>query len=396
MTVTLLQGDCLEVMKTLPDRSVQCCISSPPYFGLRDYGMDGQIGLEETPEAYVEKLVAVFREVRRVLKDDGTIFLNLGDSYAGSGGAGGDYSEGGLKEGQPKWKSNFEIDKSKRNSNRWGGGNIPSSGYLKPKDLIGIPWRVAFALQADGWWLRNDIIWAKPNPMPESVTDRCTRSHEYIFLLTKSARYFYDAEAIKELSTYGPGCGWDDAGHEIASKTADQKNPAFRAIQSTRNKRDVWTVTTKPYKGAHFATYPPDLIEPCILAGTSAKGECPHCGKAWIRMVEKDNPPTDGHTESAYPEGTTANRLAMKRQAARERGEEFTNRTTTIGWQPQCDCPEHEPVHQVVLDPFCGSGTTMEVAIRHNRDGIGIELNPKYIQLIKRRLKKVQPFLPMT
>ena len=247
---TIHVGDALDVLRTLPDESVQTCITSPPYFGLRDYGCDGQIGLESTPDAYVAKMVEVFREVRRVLRDDGTVWLNLGDSYAGAGYS-NHYNTGGAKDG----------------NGSPGRGAIDA---LKPKDLIGIPWRVAFALQADGWWLRQDIIWHKPNPMPESVRDRCTKSHEYIFLLSKSARYYYDHEAIKEPAldgakrfngspTYKAELGGIFAGKD--------STPA-----SDRNRRSVWTVSTKPYKGAHFAVYPPELIEPCVLAG-SAEGD---------------------------------------------------------------------------------------------------------------------------
>jgi DNA modification methylase len=253
----IYQGDCLDILPTLEPKSIQCCVTSPPYYGLRDYGCDGQIGLESTPEAYVEKLVAVFREVRRVLKDDGTLWLNLGDSYNGSGGAGGDYNDGGLKEGQPKYP----------------GRNIHA---LKPKDLIGIPWRVAFALQADGWYLRQDIIWAKPNPMPESVTDRCTKSHEYIFLLTKSARYYYDNEAVQELSVSESGtAGSWDGNRDFGlpnGHTRFAKPNLGGSIDGKRNKRSVWNVTTKPYKEAHFATFPEEIPRTCILAG-SKKGD---------------------------------------------------------------------------------------------------------------------------
>jgi DNA modification methylase len=252
----ILHGDCLAMLKTLPDESVNCCVTSPPYWGLRDYGVEGQIGLEATPELYTAKLVTVFREVRRVLKADGTLWLNLGDSYAGSWGA----------------MSHSLEDKAKRT-----GSNVrpvtsrPMQG-IKPKDLVGIPWRVAFALQADGWYLRSDIIWAKPNPMPESVTDRPTKAHEYIFLMSKSDRYWYDHEAVLEpftndwLSTRKP--------YQIKGNTDrnDGGQPPQSANENGRNKRSVWTVTTQPYPDAHFATFPPKLIEPCILAGCPPGG----------------------------------------------------------------------------------------------------------------------------
>jgi len=262
----VIVGDCIAGMQTLEAGSVHTCVTSPPYFGLRDYQMDGQIGLEDTPEAYVARLVAVFREVRRVLRDDGTVWLNLGDSYAQQGGRG----EQGATSAR-KGRSNVHAQE-KQASTR------PPEG-LKPKDLIGIPWRVAFALQADGWYLRQDIIWSKPNPMPESVKDRCTKAHEYIFLLSKGPRYYFDSEAMKEPAT--------NAGKRVSlgAKSFSKGQAAGAGIEASgnglaehydvlagRNRRSVWTVTTKPYKGAHFATFPPDLIEPCILAGCPPGG----------------------------------------------------------------------------------------------------------------------------
>lgn len=254
-------GDCLESMKKLPDGCINTCVTSPPYFGLRDYGQDGQIGLEATPDEFVAALVAVFREVRRVLRDDGTLWLNLGDSYAGSGkgrNADGSHQEGG-KQGTSRGTIDGKLIKT----------HAPD---CKPKDLIGIPWRVAFALQADGWYLRQDIIWYKPNPMPESVRDRCTKSHEYIFMLSKSPRYYYDHKAIKEPAD--PANHRKSAGiRRTAPGSSDHGGRANgERSYETRNKRSVWSVTTRPYKGAHFATFPPDLIEPCILAG------CPEGG----------------------------------------------------------------------------------------------------------------------
>lgn len=314
----IIQGDALEVLKTLEDESVQTCVTSPPYFGLRDYGVKGQMGLEETPEAYVQGMVELFREVRRVLRDDGTLWLNLGDSYNSAG-------RGFEPNTLHKNRNNFINHKAKdRSVKRWGGGQNKVQG-LKPKDLIGIPWRVAFALQADGWYLRQDIIWAKPNPMPESVTDRCTKAHEYIFLLSKSSKYYFDHEEIKEPASNTSGFAkqrakgvntWD-YGRDGYNKTRIGGMSGKETFENNekRNRRSVWTVTTKPYKGAHFATFPPDLIEPCILAGA----------------------PQDG----------------------------------------------------VVLDPFMGSGTTAAVAKKHNRQYLGIELNPTYIELAQQRLKEV-------
>jgi len=301
----LIQGDCIEVLRGLEDESVQCVVTSPPYYGLRDYGVDGQIGLEQSPEEYVAKLVAVFREVKRVLRDDGTVWLNLGDSYAGSGRGNNPNGKQGTNHG-----TLFDPDNS---------GFVPNG--LKPKDLIGIPWRVAFALQADGWWLRSDIIWHKPNPMPESVTDRPTKSHEYMFLLTKSARYYYDGDAVKEpladstLADKRNGKGRlttsDNTKYDLPPYSW-YRNRKFTDPALGRNLRSVWTIPTQSYSGAHFATYPEKLVEPCIKAGTKAG--------------------------------------------------------------------------DVVLDPFCGSGTTGKVAVKLGRDFIGIELNPEYIELAKKRI----------
>lgn len=232
----IFQGDALDSLKTLPEQCVQTCITSPPYFGLRDYGVKGQIGLEETPEAYVQKLVELFREVRRVLRDDGTLWLNLGDSYAS-------FRDGKATPDTTRGTSTGTLVPKGSAKNRMASTFAGTS--IKHKDLIGIPWRVAFALQADGWYLRQDIIWSKPNPMPESVKDRCTKAHEYIFLLSKAPQYYFDHKAVEELSVDGSGM---------------------------RKRRSVWTVNTKPYKGAHFATFPFDLIEPCILAGAPKGG----------------------------------------------------------------------------------------------------------------------------
>jgi DNA modification methylase len=268
----IYQGDCLDILPTLEANTIQCCVTSPPYYGLRDYGVDGQIGLESTPEAYVEKLVAVFREVKRVLRDDGTLWLSLGDSYAGGGNYRGVDSEATLSA---KQRSNGGA----RGVSQLLGSAGKEIG-LAPKNLIGIPWRVAFALQSDGWYLRQDIIWHKPNPMPESVTDRCTKSHEYIFLLTKSARYFYDAAAVSEEATSNQGAGVIGRGGQSSAKAVGCNGRQPQQDHSgwmggdgeTRNRRSVWTITTKPYKEAHFATFPEEIPRTCILAG-SKKGD---------------------------------------------------------------------------------------------------------------------------
>lgn len=251
-------GDCRETMRRWAAHGIkaQTCVTSPPYFGLRDYGHDGQIGLEETPEQYIAAMVEVFRCVRDVLADDGTLWLNIGDSYAAAGGA--------QVQGTKQTKGS--------QAGAWNGETRKPPAGIKPKDLIGIPWMLAFALRADGWFLRQDIIWHKPNPMPESVRDRCTKAHEYIFLLSKSDRYFFDSEAMKE-----PAVSEKPAGkktHKYVG-TGDKKNATKEGLLKlsgveweTRNRRSVWTVATRPYKGAHFATFPPALIEPCILAGS--------------------------------------------------------------------------------------------------------------------------------
>lgn len=251
----IIIGDVRTALSEVPDKSVQTCVTSPPYWGLRDYGNDGQIGLEQSPEDYVTELVAVFREVKRVLKDDGTLWLNLGDSYSGSGkGPAGNLG-----------KTNNERDMEDTHS-----AIVPDG--LKPKDLVGIPWRVAFALQADGWYLRQDIIWAKPNPMPESVTDRCTKSHEYVFLLSKSRQYFYDNEAIKEPVVSDNGSSQIRFGGNKYGDSSDPKHATKSGNvwepSATRNKRDVWTISTQGYSGAHFAVMPEALVEPCVLAGS--------------------------------------------------------------------------------------------------------------------------------
>jgi DNA modification methylase len=281
-------GDCLEVLRTIPDGSARMCVTSPPYYGLRDYGVDGQIGLEATPDAFIAKMVEVFREVRRVLADDGTCWLNLGDSYAattkGSGGVG---KSGLMQDGR---SDNGRQSADQANARAKFDVRSFAAG-LASKQLLGIPWRVAFALQADGWFLRSDIIWHKPNPMPESVRDRPTKAHEYVFLLSKQPRYYYDAEAVREacISTHpagnrvtatkgriGSGGGWDA-----------KPNPAASIPESGRNARTVWTITPRPFKGAHFATFPAELAERCIKAG-SAEGDTvldPFAGAGTVGLV---------------------------------------------------------------------------------------------------------------
>jgi len=374
----IIQGDCLEELRKLPSEAVDCCITSPPYYGLRNYGCDGQIGLEESPEAYVSKLVEVFREVRRVLKKEGTLWLNLGDSYAGSSGC----HKGG-------------SEKANSNAGATNSYIMPKPG--KPKDLIGIPWMVAFALRADGWYLRQDIIWSKNNCMPESVTDRCTKSHEYLFLFAKSQRYYFDSEAIKEPSvTNDPRRPYTSRGAwEMDGRAPEQIHSGERRAGndfSKRNKRSVWQVNTVPYREAHFATFPEKLIEPCILAGTSERGVCPECGKSWIRQIEKtekkskDYDAYDGNGRfNSIPgnNGVNANRKAVDGGSSIARYD-----SKTIGWLPSCQC-SCDPVPGVVLDPFFGAGTTGLVAKKLGRHFVGIELNPEYISMAQKRIAAV-------
>jgi DNA modification methylase len=377
--LTIYQGDVRAVLPELASDSVDCIVTSPPYWGLRDYGSDGQIGLERTPEEYVANLVAVFRELRRVLKPSGTCWLNLGDSYAANGQPGqsnldvlGEQYRGGDHK-------RAEVEKPRK--------QLPTG--LKPKDLVGIPWRVAFALQADGWYLRSDIIWAKPNPMPESVTDRPTKAHEYLFLLTKSARYYYDADAVREANLTNlpvvdkPRSQNRQGVTPLAEREADGwgslgYNPAGR------NLRSVWTIATRPYPGAHFAVFPPELPERCIKAGSSERGVCPDCGKPWERMTEKGEP-----VQQHRAPGTQTKRTGNgKDSSVLETGMVWPRET--VGW---CrSCPEHVassiglvPEPAVVLDPFAGSGTTGMVANRLSRRAILIDLNGDYL---KQQLKR--------
>lgn len=372
-------GDSLTTLQQLPASSVHCCITSPPYWGLRDYGVGGQLGLEPTPEEYVDNLVDVFRGVRRVLRDDGTLWLNLGDSYAGSwGNQGRKKKRGGQRPVNGPMISPVHDGRYPDKGTKTG---TPPPG-LKNKDLMGMPWRVAFALQADGWYLRQDIIWHKPNPMPESCRDRCTKAHEYLFLLTKKPRYYYDHEAVKEPAVWQrknnpewqhqrsatnetKGCGNRNA-----------KSGGFTKWDSSqgRNRRSVWTITTKPYKGAHFATFPPALVEPCILAGTSEKGCCPECEAPWKRIVKRKAMEIR-RSKRTHSKGRTRSSGTMVKPPESE----------TVGWEPGCKCGA-PAVGCTVLDPFAGSGTVAQVAQQHGRNFVMIELNPEYVELMKKRL----------
>ena len=411
-TLKILQGDALEKLKELPDESVQCCVTSPPYWGLRDYGVEGQIGLEPTFDEFLARLVAVFNEVRRVLRKDGVAWINMGDSYSSVPG---------------KRKISDKIGE-KQSSNQ-GSSRVASVGvdFLKPKDLIGQPWRLAFALQAEGWYLRSDIIWHKPNPMPESVDDRPTKAHEYIFLLTKSPKYFYDAEAIMEScseSTHARvsqnvaaqiGSARANAGGKTngnmkavvrggvnpkaaANAEGSRQNESFSSAiclpVSKRNKRSVWTVPTASFSDAHFATFPPDLIRPCILAGTSGGGCCSKCGAPRKRIVELGEADREhqracgGDKNGEYHGQSTkdyANGKAQDASATKARILAGMRARITTGWESTCKCENSSIVPCTVLDPFGGSGTTGQVANELGRNAILIELNPAYIPLINRR-----------
>ena len=382
MRNVILAGDVLNRLKDVPDGIVQTVVTSPPYYGLRDYGVEGQIGLEETPDKYVAKMVEVFREVRRVLRDDGTVWLNIGDSYNGSGK---------VRNGDGTWNAGQGGSKQETNAGAIAGEVLTKNiEGLKPKDLIGIPWMLAFALRADGWYLRQEIIWEKPNPMPESVTDRCTKSHEHIFLLTKQPRYFYDKEAIAEESSQPDRKRNDKIGGEKGDKTHHSPGAQFEG-SVTRNKRDVWTITTKPYSGAHFATFPPEIPEICIKAGSSQHGECSKCGKPWERVMEKEKSFGSGSGKSGNP---ISGKNGDQMQGGGDTGDVHKGpilATVTTGWSPQCEC--NAPIiPQIVLDPFGGSGTTSIVARRLGRDFITVELNQKYIdEHIKPRLEETNP-----
>jgi DNA modification methylase len=382
MRLLLTQANALKI--PLADESVHCVVTSPPYWGLRDYGIGGQLGLEPTPEQYVANMVAVFREVRRVLRDDGTVWLNLGDSYAG-----------GVKGSGNRAEQDENFRNSKSYSNKGGLGYKQKLNYngLKPKDLCGIPWRVAFALQADGWWLRSDIIWSKPNPMPESVTDRPTKAHEYLFLLTKSARYYYDADAVREPHVSTPeryekeGSRFRDHGKYLDVIQGGKDTPFGNPLNPAgRNRRTVWHIATAPYSGAHFATYPPALVEPCIKAGTSERGVCPECGAPWERVVEKTKedvqtrPMEYGKTLEVLEAGDDRRVMPYMRT-----GEKFRWKVDTLGWQPTCE-HDAEPIPAIVFDPFAGSGTTLQVARALGRNGVGLDLSLEYLHLARQRL----------
>jgi len=493
--VQILVGDCREVLATLPAESIQCVVTSPPYWGLRDYGIVGQIGLEPTPALYVSNIVEVFRAVRRVLRGDGTVWLNLGSSYAfgdsspnrslrgaraydngdtaPQGSQDRDSSYPDLCDGcrvtlgahsvntarrppssscvdEPRVRDMSRLDSEQEAPRAWPlaapastmhgsssrrregcrhcancgaclavlrsfsrdaqacarrtggiddttamfspsvhhtGGTAPSSmawghyaSTLKPKDMVPIPWMVAMALQTDGWYLRADIIWAKPNPMPESLTDRPTKAHEYVFLLSKNERYFYDAEAIKEPYPENTNRHFRSGTRlngNIDNSAEDLRGAAWHGQPSTtRNRRSVWTIASEPYPEAHFATFPTDLVAPCILAGTSERGCCAQCGAPWGRVVERTAMVID-RSERTHAFGRTRASGTMLEPPS----------SITTGWRPSCACSA-AVVPCTVLDPFAGSGTALYVAKEYGRRAIGIDLNPAYGALAQARLRQ--------
>jgi DNA modification methylase len=379
----IFRGDWIECLQDVPSNSVQCCVTSPPYYGLRDYKVNGQLGLEKTPEEYVEKLATGLTEqVYRVLRHDGTLWLNLGDVSASAAA---------------KWGGNPGGYPCKQDTNRGSKrrAKIDLPDHIGHKEILGIPWQVAFALQKRGWYLRTDIIWSKPNPMPESCVDRPTKSHEYIFLLTKGPHYFYDHVAIMEPCSgtanargkgVNPKANGRNSGINPASSTWQTKqnaswSEACIGLVTTRNKRSVWTVPSFPYKGAHHATFPPDLIKPCILAGTSARGACASCGAPWKRVLEKAE---RVRMKNGYnsPKSMLMGNGTGENSMLRD-GE--VQQYKTLGWEKTCECDDISTVPCTVLDPFLGSGTTAFVCMELARDCIGIELNPEYHSLIQQR-----------
>lgn len=437
-TLSILCGDVLEKIKEIPDNSIHCVVTSPPYFQLRDYNCPGQIGLEPTIEDYLAKMVQVFTEVRRVLRDDGILWLNMGDSYSGN-------SSGSPQSGLKALSDLHSPRKKPRQNHAYQDESVSprkrTTAGLKPKDLMMMPARVALALQASGWYLRCDIIWFKPNPMPESVYDRPTKSHEYIFLLSKSQRYFYDAEAIREKATGGSHArgngnnpksrvpsGWDTTpgGHHkglvgrykqdrvgkrqyvgFNKRWKDKQNESFSSavagIVSSRNRRSVWEIGSQPFSDAHFATFPPDLVKPCILAGTSAAGCCSVCGAPLQRVVENGehnkiqqklcgadrNGEWHGVGKKDFESAKAQNASRVKANVLagmRER--------KTVNWEPTCKCKNASTSPCIVLDPFGGSGTTGMVALELGRSATLIELNPDYVKIIEQRCNTT-PGLPL-
>ena len=406
---TLYVGDALEVLREMPSDSAHCVVTSPPYWALRDYGVEPTawpevvysplpgfaltvppetcaLGLETDPYAFVAHLVAVFRELRRVIRPEATVWLNIGDCYA-SKARGSDRGWDASRLSNPVRLQKAQAASMRRTGERHRG----KQHGLKSKDLAGIPWLLAFALRTDGWWLRGENIWDKANPMPESLTDRPARAHEQVFLLTKSDRVFYDYVAVRETAS-----GTANArGSKLSAPKAMQHPDAragvkqnqsamigFSELVARRNLRSVWRVAAQPYRGAHFAVFPPSLIEPCILAGTSAHGCCSDCGAPWEPVNEKRSL---GRHELPrdHPEYRPA-RYIGKHDETNGGGQRYLD-VVTVGWTPTCSCAAAvKPC--VVLDPFMGAGTTALVARKHGRHAVGIERSPEYAEQVAERL----------
>ncbi len=445
-TPRVLRGHALDVLRTLPEDSVHCVVTSPPYWGLRAYGTEpqvwggepdhshvwasteaergggsehpggsdssggspgaksheaqggetcacgawrGELGLEPTPEAFVDHLASVFDEVRRVLRADGTLWLNLGDTYA--------THPSGLV-GEKRWRTSTLANRDFTGHEQAGQMDKRAPG-LKPKDLVGIPWRVAFELQQRGWWLRSDCVWAKPNPMPESVVDRPTRSHEYVFLLTKSARYFYDSDAVRTPYTCGTmpeiGAKYDGTATKSfrqyrAQDASAAKRSMLRSLEKNggANLKSAWWVPTQPYPEAHFATFPEAIPEICIRAGTSARGACIGCGTPWRREIRAEGGTIgrDWHPDKSLSRGRVQGIVAAG-------SADGTYRRVDLGFRPGCACGRTETLPSLVLDPFAGSGTVLAVARRLGRRSIGIELNREYVKLARQRASADVPDL---
>lgn len=379
----ILQGDALQVLTTLPSESVQCCLTSPPYWPrLRNYLPDDhpdkqrEIGQESTLDAYIAHLVQVFREVKRILRPDGVLWLNMGDCFAGSGrGVGGKQAYLGTQ--LPR--NAFPLEVPKRN-------------------LLGMPWRVAFALQADGWWLRSDCVWFKPNCLPESVKNRPTRAHEYVFLLSKSEHYFYDYVAVMEpasaasLTRILQKTFWQQTGGPKDYRSGINPNRSMRQVlehvaqHPQRNLRSVFQINTQPFKGHHYAVMPTQLAKLCILAGSSPYA-CEHCGAPWKRIVQHARFERHLGSSKYIDPAMQATGIQSLRAAYRAQGLESPPPPQTLGWQPTCTCEEHTSKGKcLILDPFAGAGTTLLTAAQVGRDWLGIELSAEYVEMARKRI----------
>lgn len=386
-TFQILLGDVRERLRDLPAKSVHCVVTSPPYLGLRDYGIEGQIGRESTWQEHLAVLGDVFAEVHRVLRTDGTLWLNYGDAYAQRG-----------RSATPEERENRIRRTEERGyhtgafgaNNGWDRAAGTATGGLKPKDLMGLPWRLALSLQDAGWWLRADNIWAKTNPTPEPPRGRPTVSHEYVFLLAKAERYFYDGDAVRVPGNFNPhGSGWTESTAKIYTTAGPASDP--KRIWGREGSRNLWTVWRFPTQAFpaqdecdHFATFPEELARTCILAGSSEKGCCPACGAPWRRVLE----PTEAYRE-CLGQSWNDHQDDLKRGQRKTDPDGFAGAAAyqTTGWEPTCQCPAAPPVPCTVLDPFAGSGTAGVVALRLGRSFVGVELNPDYHRLATRRLE---------